>query len=282
MKTDKKYNRFINHFTFFFLVLYFLQSSFHTFAQNDPFPYTMKRMDYALVPIGIAVKYLSSNWVDQLDIMTMEEISGLDKASVNRFDRPAIDNFSLTYDNISDILRTSLVLLPSSILIHQSANRNWNNTLTYGMIYLEAYLYTRGITDFVKTISKRKRPYLYNNNLTVEERYEFTKQRDSYGSFFSGHTTAVFASAVCFSKTFEDIYGKSVWSKAVWTTTLTTASIVGYCRYASGEHFPTDVIAGAVIGSAVGYIVPVIHKSPAMKNLSLSMNPGILHLTYTF
>ena len=80
----------------------------------------------------------------------------------------------------------------------------------------------------VKTATSRSRPYLYIDDLSVEERYEFTKTRDSYGSFFSGHTLAMFAAAVMLSVTFTDIHGNSKWSKLVWGSTLTAASIGGY------------------------------------------------------
>ena len=35
---------------------------------------------------------------------------------------------------------------------------------------------------------------------------------------------------------------------------------VGYERVQSGEHFPTDVITGALMGGAVGLIVPHLHR----------------------
>jgi membrane-associated phospholipid phosphatase len=40
---------------------------------------------------------------------------------------------------------------------------------------------------------------------------------------------------------------------------LGTAAAVGGLRIAAGKHFPTDILAGAAVGSLVGYLVPRLH-----------------------
>ena len=194
-------------------------------AQENSFPYQLKKIDYALVPVGLTLQIGGGKWIDNQEIITMKEIALLNRNNVNGFDRSATFNFSGSFDNISDITRTSLVILPGLLVGHQLIKKEWKNAITYGIMYYEAYLFAEGITAMVKASTHRTRPYLYNDELTVEERYEYTKIRDSYGSFFSGHTAAMFASAVMLSKTFTDIYGESVWSTLLWATTLTAASV---------------------------------------------------------
>ncbi len=41
---------------------------------------------------------------------------------------------------------------------------------------------------------------------------------------------------------------------------MTLTSFVSIERVRAGEHFPTDVIAGAVAGAGVGTIVPHLHR----------------------
>ena len=62
-------------------------------------------------------------------------------------------------------------------------------------------------------------------------------------AFPSGHATASFAAAVTVA---------SMWprSTAVWWV---LAALVGYSRIYLGHHYPLDVIAGAILGIAIGY-----------------------------
>lgn len=150
-------------------------------------------------------------------------------------------------------------------------------------MYLQVYGFTRGITTNTKSFSARIRPYLYNTSFTADERYYFQGNEAHYAStsFFSGHTAMSFASAVFLSKMFTDIYGKSTWSYIIWGTSMMAATSVAYFRVASGEHFTTDVIAGAVIGSAIGYLIPVLHTK-RFENTSLSVMPDECKLVINF
>lgn len=64
-------------------------------------------------------------------------------------------------------------------------------------------------------------------------------------SFPSGHTATSFAVAVVLT------YG----SPGLGLIALLAATLVGFGRMATGVHYPTDVIAGALLGSLVGVIV---------------------------
>jgi len=36
---------------------------------------------------------------------------------------------------------------------------------------------------------------------------------------------------------------------------------VGALRVASAQHFPSDVVGGAVLGAGLGWLVPTVHPS---------------------
>jgi membrane-associated phospholipid phosphatase len=42
---------------------------------------------------------------------------------------------------------------------------------------------------------------------------------------------------------------------------LVCASFVGVSRVMSGQHFLTDVTAGALVGSGMGILIPALHRS---------------------
>ncbi len=53
-------------------------------------------------------------------------------------------------------------------------------------------------------------------------------------------------------------------ASVVWATSLPMAAATGYLRIAADKHYLTDVLTGALIGSAVGFLVPfAFHRAPA-------------------
>ena len=77
-----------------------------------------------------------------------------------------------------------------------------------------------------------------------------------------GRRQALFAGLV-FSEENEPaevVYLGVPWRFLVWSVALSLASTVGVLRYVSGSHFPSDIITGALVGSAVGVTVPLLHR----------------------
>ena len=44
-------------------------------------------------------------------------------------------------------------------------------------------------------------------------------------------------------------------------STLAGAALVGTGRVVSGNHFPSDVLVGAIVGTSAGVLVPALHGS---------------------
>ncbi|MDA3890186.1 MAG: phosphatase PAP2 family protein [Salinivirgaceae bacterium] len=266
------------------ILFYFIQATvLVSYAQNNDFPYKLNKADFAIVTLGTSAK-LYANYLEQNQaLMSTEELLTLDKSNINAFDRYATNNWNKNLSYVSDITRGILVVAPSVLLANQVINKQCKNGFTIGAMYFEVALVTWGLTDFSKTITLRKRPYLYNTNLPLNERIDKISSDDVYDSFFSGHASITFASAVFLSKTYTDIYGKSTWSKVIWGSSMALAAATGYLRVASGQHYSTDVIAGALVGSAVGYFIPVLHKTKAKnEKQSFIVTPNTIYWAYRF
>jgi membrane-associated phospholipid phosphatase len=89
---------------------------------------------------------------------------------------------------------------------------------------------------------------------------------------------------VFLSTVFSDLYPESHWKYVVWSGSLLAASATAYLRYKSGMHYPSDLIAGAIVGSAIGYLVPVLHrnKESDVSNSHASSTPLAFNLKMNF
>jgi membrane-associated phospholipid phosphatase len=128
-------------------------------------------------------------------------------------------------------------------------------------MYIESIVIESGLNGIVKSTVGRKRPYVYNPDIPVEKK----TGTDAVRSFYSGHTSTAFNSAVFLSVVFSDYYPESVLRYIIWSGSLLLASATGYLRYRAGKHYLTDIIAGAAMGSLTGYMVPAIHRTKEWK-----------------
>src|SRR5262249_22614926 len=81
-------------------------------------------------------------------------------------------------------------------------------------------------------------------------------------SFYSGDTTVAFALGVS-AATVTSMRGYR-WAPVVWVAGIGLGVTTGYLRMAADRHFFTDVLTGAVVGSAIGFAVPsLLHKGDA-------------------
>jgi hypothetical protein len=92
-----------------------------------------------------------------------------------------------------------------------------------------------------------------------------------YQSFWSGHTSFAFSIAV--SQAMQDTLRDDPAAPWIWLVGLALASGVGYFRIAGDEHWLTDVVAGAAVGSAFGVGVPLLEKG-LVHGVTLSPAPG--------
>ena len=270
---------------FFYGAFLILFTATPGYAQEREFPYKLNKRDYLLAPLSIGT-YMASNVLeDKKDHnLTLDQIRALDRNDVNGFDRPATYYWNRSADKVSNTLFHTLPFTPLILVIPQLKNKNITNAATLGVMYVEVLLLTKGLTGITKSLTGRTRPYLYNTSFTPEERFYLQDDDDApvaSTSFFSGHASGTFAFAVLLSKTYTDIYGKGTWSKVIWATSLSLASATAACRVAAGEHYATDVIVGALVGSTIGYGIPVLHKV-APEKLSLNVLPNYFAVTYRF
>lgn len=101
------------------------------------------------------------------------------------------------------------------------------------------------ITIATKYTIKRERPFVT---------YPFLDKQSDGGNytFPSGHTSVAFATATALS------IAKPKWY--IIAPSFMWAGAVGYSRMHLGVHYPSDVLAGAIVGSGSAYLTYKINK----------------------
>jgi hypothetical protein len=218
-------------------------------------PYKLsKETDITITVTGVTLSAIDIVLLSQKTPMTIEELNSLTEENVNSFDRGAISNYSGSAATVSDILLISSIISP--LLLFTSSEIRNDAEIISTMCVENALLYF-SIPHFAKSTVERYRPYVYNSEVPVQNKLKV----ESKLSFFSGHTTPAFANAVFLSKVYSEYYPDSKWTPYIWSANLLLASAVGYFRYSSGSHFPTDIITGAVAGTLIGFFITYIHES---------------------
>jgi len=181
----------------------------------------------------------------------------LDKYELPGVDRGTVGNWRPASAMASDYAVFASAAMPLLMLADKRARHDW---LGLAFMYVEVAGVTIGLSELSKGLARRARPYAYDPEVPMAERLD----SDARKSFFSGHTAT--AAAMCFltAKVFSDYSDNRTAEALVWTGAILAPAVVGYLRVDAGQHFPSDVIAGYLIGGAIGYLVPELHKK---KNL---------------
>jgi len=81
---------------------------------------------------------------------------------------------------------------------------------------------------------------------------------DNQRSFPSSHTTVAFAAATAYVV----VSGREHLRHRTRTALLLYggALATGVLRVEAGQHFPTDVVAGAALGSGLGWLAARVHR----------------------
>ncbi len=95
--------------------------------------------------------------------------------------------------------------------------------------------------------------------------------KDRYESFVSGHTAEAFAMLVSATRVTAARGRKTRW---LWISGLPLAVATGYFRIAADQHYLTDVLAGAGVGIAAGYLVPALHGGHSAKRPTVAAFGG--------
>ncbi len=154
--------------------------------------------------------------------------------------------------------------------------------LTDGLIILESAILTSNVTNLVKGIVGRQRPFAH-----FAPPSDFTRTRspqENNLSFFSGHSSFTMSLAVS-AGTVASLRGYRL-APAIWTAGVGLSLTTGYLRIAADRHWGTDVVTGWIVGAAIGFAVPYyLHRrsTPAAEQRAPDPTaPRTVELSFTW
>lgn len=221
---------------------------------------------------SLAINLASFMFTDNIN----KDITNLDlnMDQINSFDKLIMNPYNETLDSIGDIFQYVSFFTPLALLA--TPYTEW---LTIGVMYTESFLFTYGTKNLVKDIINRPRPFMYYDSIPTSYIEDF----DCLSSFPSGHTALAFTGAAFSSFVFSKYFNDSIWKLPVIIGSYTLATTTAVLRIASGNHFLSDVIAGAVIGTISGFGIPLLHLiNQSNQNIVLSITPMSFVVTYKF
>ena len=187
-----------------------------------------------------------------LPASTQELPVDIDK--VNGFDRLAMFGYSKALDQASDYVSAAAIALPLALAFGVSSDQS----IAAGVIYLEVMSNAFFAKNTMKFLFPRVRPWVYLAPVTGSAPDIW----EGNNSFPSGHATLAFAAAAFgITVAILDLPTGSPWLVPFTVTESTLAVVTASFRVFSGQHFMTDVIAGAALGAAIGIALPMIHTS---------------------
>jgi membrane-associated phospholipid phosphatase len=127
------------------------------------------------------------------------------------------------------------------------------------VVWAEAFAVNALVTETLKVAVRRPRPYTGGVALTV---------LDDDLSFPSGHTSYTAAATFAAARTIELSGGRPAECVAAYASATAITATVATMRVAAGKHYPSDVLAGAFLGAAAGFVVPSAHR------VRVSASPG--------
>jgi membrane-associated phospholipid phosphatase len=183
------------------------------------------------------------------------ELATLGSPQAEGWDRVALNRWNEVAGQRSDYaLFAAFGTAGLTALAHTQADRRFGDAVVLGSMWFQTNLSTLMLTDAVKNSVRRNRPFVYNERAPLDARMEV----DARKSFFSGHASLTACNTFFAAKVWSDMHPDSRWTPVVWSAAALVPAYVAWQRVEAGKHYPSDVVVGAVVGAAVGYLIPTI------------------------
>ncbi|MBU0553443.1 phosphatase PAP2 family protein [Myxococcota bacterium] len=136
------------------------------------------------------------------------------------------------------------------------------------LLVMESVALTGLMTQAAKLLIARPYPYMYGEGITEGQRRDGV----NYASMWSGHTAAPMAAAVTAAALLSR--RRSRLARWAWIIGPGLALLSGGLQISAQNHYPSDVLIGALIGAGLGYTNVALRPEPIAATAPRGENPG--------
>lgn len=239
------------------IILIIVFSSFNLKAQFS----LNANTDMILLPLGVIGASVGNIMTYEDNPLTYDDFARIDELNLPFFDRWNT-TYNPTFAEVSDIL---LALQFISPLTYSFASEYKSQFQTNAIMYLETMSLNYGLNSITKSLVGRFRPFSYDSTTAEDVLFDY----DTRYSFYSGHSSTAFASAI-FNIIILTSQSGGLNKTIGVTLNIVNATAIATLRVMAGKHFFSDVLVGAIAGSGIAYLTTKLHKdTPASKTNEL-------------
>ncbi|WP_162944636.1 phosphatase PAP2 family protein [Flavisolibacter nicotianae] len=263
-----------------------IKANLATMDATAPSVYKINPLSTALIGVAataanmIAINNILHNKPD----LTEAEIQAANRNILNRFDRWALELDPSKRDHFYSLsdkgLTITLAASAATFLFNKKTRKDW---LRLGLMFYQTQFLTFAFYDFSffgPLFQNRLRPIVYYDYFPIEQR----KGGNQKNSFYSGHVANATAATFFAVKVYCD-YHPEIGNKKIllYAAASVPPLVTGWLRMKALAHFPSDIMAGYLIGGVFGIVIPELHR---IKTRNLQVNTfyngqsGGLRFTY--
>ena len=192
-----------------------------------------------------------------------------DPAALPWFDRGAVANHDLGAARASDWLQYGSIGA-APLLAALTDPGSPRDSAEAAVIAIEAMSVAGSTTQLLKSAIRRPRPHSWGASAMPPF---------AYTSFPSGHATAAFSAAASLTTIYLLRHPHSRVTPWIGASGLAIAATTAYLRVAAGRHFPSDVVAGALVGTVAGAGIPLLHTQ---SRIAITISPDRVGFSMSF
>ncbi len=187
---------------------------------------------------------------------------------INFIDRTVVGNNSKTYATISHVSVALAIITPLALDLK---DQGWNKVFGEDfMVYAQVLAVNSAVSNIARYSVQRPRPDVYSPGANTTDPGE-------YLSFYSGHVASTVAALSAASMTYGYRYGNTWWP---WAITFAAGTAEAAERSMAGRHYYSDDLVGAIVGTALGISIPILHRRKKTSQVTIIPSTGGAELVW--